>query len=66
MDTVGYFNEAVKGYRAGEWDVAIKKFNEALAANPSDKLSHIYIDRCEHLKAEPPENWDGVWVMTSK
>jgi adenylate cyclase len=66
MDTVGYFNEAVQSYRGGEWDVAIKKFNDALSANPSDKLSNIYIDRCEQLKADPPENWDGIWIMTSK
>ena len=32
----------------------------------NDKLSQIYIDRCEHLKANPPEDWKGVWVMTSK
>jgi adenylate cyclase len=66
MDAVGYFNEAVIRYRNGEWDVAIKKFNEALGANPSDQLSHTYIDRCEHLKASPPDDWDGIWVMTSK
>ncbi len=66
MDTVGYFNEAVKSYRAGEWDNAVRKFNEALAANPSDELSKTYIERCEYLKADPPEKWDGIWIMTSK
>ena len=66
MDAVGYFNEGVKHYRAGDWDLGIKKFNEALAANPSDALSSTYIERCEHLKEAPPDNWDGIWVMTSK
>jgi len=26
----------------------------------------MYIDRCQSLKADPPKDWDGVWVMTSK
>ena len=66
MDNVNYFNEAVKQYRKGEWDKAVVKFREAINANPSDKLAETYIERCEHLKAEPPAAWDGVWVMKSK
>ncbi len=66
MDTVGYFNEGVAKYRAGAWDDSIKKFNEAMSANPSDALAQTYIERCETLKADPPANWDGIWVMTSK
>ena len=67
MDNVNYFNEAVKQYRGANWDKAINNFEEAMKANPSDKLAQTYIDRCELLKAEPPDGeWDGVWVMTSK
>ena len=66
MDNVNYFNEGVKEYRAGNWDKGIGRFKEAIQANESDKLAQIYIERCEHLKAEPPKDWDGVWVMTSK
>jgi len=66
MDNVNYFNEAVKHYRKGEWDSAVVKFKEAIKANPSDKLAETYIERCEHLKAEPPTDWNGVWVMKSK
>ena len=67
MDNVNYFNEAVKQYRGANWDKAIINFEEAMKANPSDKLAQTYIDRCELMKAEPPDGeWDGVWVMTSK
>ncbi|MEK9671272.1 MAG: GAF domain-containing protein [Rhodospirillaceae bacterium] len=66
MDNVNYFNEGVKQYRAGAWDKSIAKFKEAINANPNDKLAQTYIERCEHLKAEPPTDWNGVWVMTSK
>ena len=67
MDVVNYFGSGVNHYREAEWDKAIKDFKEALKANPDDKLSDTYIERCEHLKEHPPEGeWDGVWVMTSK
>lgn len=67
MEVVGYFKEARKAYHAGDWEHAIKLFSEALRLHPEDKLAQIYIERCEHLKANPPEGmWDGVWRMSSK
>jgi adenylate cyclase len=66
MDVVNHFREGRKHYRAGNWDRAIRSFKECLAAHESDKLSKVYIERCELLKAEPPAQWDGVWKMTSK
>jgi len=66
MDAVNYFNAGVKDYRSGNWEKAVKDFHEALKANPTDKLAETYIGRCEHLMAEPPDEWNGVWVMTSK
>ncbi|MBL6945442.1 MAG: GAF domain-containing protein [Rhodospirillales bacterium] len=66
MEVVNHFREGRKHYRAGNWEKSIGSFNDALAANDSDKLSQIYIERCEHLKANPPKDWKGVWVMTSK
>jgi adenylate cyclase len=66
METVNYFREGRKLYASGDWDKAIKSFNDALKANPDDKLSQTYIERCETLKADPPKDWEGVWVMTSK
>ena len=67
MDNVNYFNEGRRHYREGNWDKAIKSFQEALKANPNDKLANTYIeDRCKFLKKKPPKDWKGVWVMTSK
>jgi len=67
MDNVNYFNEGVKQYRTANWEKAISSFREAIKATPTDKLATTYIDRCELLKANPPEgSWDGVWVMKSK
>jgi adenylate cyclase len=66
MDVVNSFNDGVQKYRNGDWDRAIEAFNLALQYNPQDKLVQIYIDRCQWLKENPPVEWNGVWVMTSK
>ena len=66
MDTVNHFNEGRELYKKGRWDKAIKSFKECLRANPKDKLSDTYIDRCSIMKKENPKQWDGVWIMTSK
>ena len=66
MDTVNHFNEGRIGFKAGDWDKGIRSFNECLKANPNDKLSKIYIDRCETMKQRNPKDWDGIWVMETK
>ena len=67
MDVVNHFKDGLTKYRAGKWDPAVSAFREALSANPADKLSNIYIERCLKLKKSPPKgNWDGVWVMADK
>ena len=66
MDGVNYFAEGRRHYHSGEWDKAMKSFRDVLKANPADALSETYIERCEHLKAEDPKDWNGVWVMKSK
>lgn len=66
MDVVNEFREGIGNYRSGDWDRAITSFERALKANPDDSLSNTYIERCEQLRSDPPDEWDGVWVMTSK
>ena len=67
MEVLGLFKHGLTQYRAGKWDGAIAAFRGSSALNPGDSLAKIYIERCEHLKASPPEGeWDGVWVMKEK
>lgn len=66
MEVVGHFDEGRQHYTSGFWDKAISSFRKALAANPHDKLSEIYIERCEFLRANPPDEWDGVWKLETK
>lgn len=67
IDVLGYFNNGIEFYNEARWDEAIKQFKLALMGNPDDASSKMYVERCEQLKASPPEgDWDGVWVFTSK
>ena len=67
MDVLGNFKEGVTHYRAQSWDKALKNFNESLKANPDDRMSADYVERCEIMKANPPgDDWNGVWIMKSK
>ena len=67
MEVLTHFSAGLSHYRKRSWDKAIKSFNDALKANPHDKLSAMYVERCEYLKQNPPaKDWSGVWVMTSK
>lgn len=66
MEVLNYFKDGLGKYRVGDWDLAIKSFKEGQRLNPKDYVTEMYIDRCQNLKADPPKNWDGVWVMTSK
>jgi adenylate cyclase len=67
MNVVSYFNEGIQLYRAARFPNAIAQFEKALISHPKDKLSATYIERCRYLIANPTgEDWNGVWVMTSK
>ena len=61
MEVVGHFKEGRNHFVDGSWNRAIQSFEKALSANKNDRLSSIYIERCQKLKASPPKNWDGVW-----
>jgi adenylate cyclase len=61
------FEEAIKAYRSQEWQLALQGFEATLAIHPADRVSQVYRSRCEIFAANPPpEDWDGVWVMTHK
>ncbi len=67
MEVVNHFKNGLDHYRRGSWDRAIDSFNEAVKLNEEEKLCSMYIERCNYLKSNPPQNeWDGVWIMKSK
>ena len=67
METIGLFAEGLARYREGDFASATTWFEKALAANPGDRLSAIYVERCRQLsKSPPPADWDGAWAMSEK
>ncbi len=61
------YNQGLAAYRQQRWDEAIVYFKAALNVDPGDEPSKVYVERCEEFKKNPPpENWDGVFTMTTK
>lgn len=61
------YNQGLENYRDKRFRTAIKLFNKALEIDENDGPSKTYIERAEnYIKNPPPEDWDGVFVMTTK
>ena len=67
MNVLASFREGINEFRAQRWGNATQAFQACLEFNPEDKLSDIYIERCQYMEVNPPgDDWDGRWVMTEK
>jgi adenylate cyclase len=67
MEVLQHFKSGLSKYRQGKWDEASRAFQEAVALNAEDEVSHMYLQRCEYLRTQPPgKGWDGVWRMSTK
>ncbi|TVR59878.1 MAG: adenylate/guanylate cyclase domain-containing protein [Spirochaetaceae bacterium] len=62
-DQLRAFHEALLAYYRGDFAAAAELF-AALAA--SDPPAQKYVTRCRELAENPPDEWSGVWSMTSK
>ncbi len=62
-DTLAAFAAPLQLYYAGEFERARSAFERIADADPP---AARYAERCRQLGAEPPPDWNGVWVMTSK
>ena len=60
-------NTAMDSYYQQDFDKAISYFQNVQKIFPDDYASQAMIDRCRQFKVNPPpENWDGVEIMTEK
>ncbi|MBI5508359.1 MAG: adenylate/guanylate cyclase domain-containing protein [Deltaproteobacteria bacterium] len=68
QELITTFESGMALYKAQKWDEAVAAFTKVRTTlKPNDFASSMYIDRCEHMKAEPPgEGWDGVYTMKTK
>lgn len=59
------YNGALADYRSSGFAQALARF-KALNTKNACHLYELYIERCEHLIENPPENFDGVFTFTTK
>lgn len=66
-NTCATFMRGIHFYKRREWEHALHEFQQVLGEQPDDAPSHVYVERCRVYKqSPPPENWDGVFEMTTK
>jgi len=61
------YAEGRRFYKLMQFDKAKDAFARALRVDADDGPSKVYYARCKHyVENPPPEDWDGVFVMTTK
>ncbi len=64
---VEIYNKGLMLYKQRKFDLAIESFSAALKIDPEDGPSKLYLGRAQDFKkTPPPEDWDGVFTMTTK
>ena len=62
-----YYNLGLTAYKQKKWDEAVRSFEQALKIDSTDGPSGLYLERSKEFKVSPPpDDWDGVFVMTTK
>ncbi len=66
-EVLKYYNLGLTAYKQRKWDEAIKSFEMALNIDSNDGPSRVYLDRAMQFRENPPpDDWDGVFIMTTK
>ncbi|WP_157684663.1 adenylate/guanylate cyclase domain-containing protein [Bdellovibrio bacteriovorus] len=61
------FEEAYRKYEQKKFAEALIQFETLVQGETVDPVAEVYVERCqEFITNPPPENWDGVFVMTKK
>jgi adenylate cyclase len=60
------FRTGLKHYQAGEWDDAESAFGACLTLKPGDGPSQVFVDRIRDFRLVEPEEWKGIWKLSSK
>lgn len=62
-----YYHNGLEAYKKRAWKSAIDQLQQALSIRRDDIVSNIYIQRSTlFLDSPPPDDWNGVFVMTKK
>jgi adenylate cyclase len=61
------YHRGLEAYKKRAWKSAIDQFQQALSIRRDDVVSNLYIQRATmFVDAPPPDDWNGVFVMTKK
>ncbi len=60
------YNKGMELYEVGAWSLAKGYFEKAIAFTTACKAAELMLARCNNYIENPPENWDGAVVLTSK
>ena len=61
------YEQARRTYLAQDWDLAEGNFRECLRIRPNDGPSHVFLERVQVLRQNPPgKRWNGVWQLVEK
>jgi adenylate cyclase len=61
------FTSGHEAYKLRKWREARGYFEHILTRWPNDGPASIFLERCdEYIADEPPEDWDGVYIMKHK
>jgi adenylate cyclase len=61
------FEAGLEYYRNRQWTEAEACFTACLQLRPEDPPSQLFLSRVQHFQSSPPpEDWDSVWVLTTK
>lgn len=64
---IDVYLEGLVAYKMRNFSTACARFSEAVALDPSDGPSRVYLERSTNYRQmPPPADWDGVYEMTSK
>ena len=61
------YHNGLEAYKKRAWKSAIDQFQQALTIRKDDIVSNLYIQRAQlFVDNPPPDDWNGVFVMTKK
>ena len=66
-EAVEIFHSGIDYFETKDWERAKKSFNQVLKILPEDGPAVTFLKRTEtYIQTPPPDNWDGVFNLTSK
>ena len=67
LDEASLFEQALKNYRAMEWDSAEQILSGLQRSSPESRLYKLYLGRVAHFRTNSPDpGWDGVFEFKTK